>query len=102
MTIYDAIKARLDAGEPEIPVTCLLHGRGYFRRLRDSGYYKLVCEFLYAESNHINRYGNCAAYTEDGRVYYRDAYKSLALGHYDTQLETAKAIAEQNFDTEGV
>lgn len=96
MTIYDAINDSLSVGE-EVKVTCILNGKGVCR------------ELMYPQADYPIRvdferrlapawYSKYGGFLLEGQ----NAYPALALGHYDTQLETAQAIKDQNFDTEGV
>lgn len=96
MSIYDAISDAIAVGE-EVKVTCILNGKGVCRALKfPQADYPICVEF---EHSLVPIW-----YTKSGHYSLNDAdkgvYPALALGHYDTQLETAQAIKEQNFDVE--
>lgn len=94
MKIYEAIQERIDAGEYPVRVTCLSFG-------------KLMCQAL-LNTDFTNYPINCIdiknfevyTYSEYGEYVRYKGQPQLALGHFDSQLETAQAIKEQNYDTE--
>lgn len=96
MTIYDVISSRLAVFE-EVKVTCILNGKGVCR------------ELMYPQADYPIRvdferrlapawYSKYGGFLLEGQ----NAYPALALGHFDTQIATAQAIADQAFDTEEV
>lgn len=95
MTIYDAIKARIDAGEEEVPVTSLTLGSGHCTALfHESDFHPYPIRVEY-EKGEIEE-----GFTADGKLRICDKFPSLALGHHDSPEETAQAIKDQNFDVE--
>lgn len=96
MTLYKSILQKLLAGETKIPLTCTERGKAWLVSIDVQSKYKIVVSFI--DTTNVLSEEQCL-YTEDGRSV-PIAPVSLALGHYDTQLETAQAIAEQNSDTE--
>lgn len=99
MTIYDAIKKRQEQGEVPVNVTCVVWGKAAAQIDDRFDEWPIVVRLLKPPKKNEMR---IRLYTHHGRHDDRSEFVSLALGHFDTQLETAQAIAEQNFDTEGV
>lgn len=98
MTIYDAIKARLDAGEKEVPVTCILSGKGFCRFITEQDGDPKTSSSIHVK--YLACKNDYDYYEKNGKAIPSDLYPSLALGHHEGQVATAQAIKDQAFDTE--
>lgn len=87
MTIYDAIKAKLNAGQKKVKVTSITEGK----------------KFAVISKQDVHSFPiyvpGVGTFTATGKAFHSDKYPSLALGHFNSQLECAQAIKEQNFYT---